>query len=38
LAVAFILALLAFLFGHYAHELVPGGLPLPPLDKAFIRR
>jgi len=36
LAVAFILALLAFLFGHYAHELVPGGIPLPPLDK--IRR
>jgi hypothetical protein len=33
LVVAVILALLAFLFGHYAHELVPGGLPLPPLAK-----
>jgi hypothetical protein len=32
LLVAALLAMLAFLFGHYAHELVPGGLPLPPLN------
>jgi hypothetical protein len=28
-----ILAALAFMVGHYANELVPGGLPLPPLSK-----
>lgn len=37
LVVALLLALLAFLFGHYAHELVPGGLPLPPLPATLKR-
>jgi outer membrane murein-binding lipoprotein Lpp len=33
LLVVLILAAMAFLAGHYAQELIPGGLPLPPLSK-----
>jgi outer membrane murein-binding lipoprotein Lpp len=36
--IALLLAALAFLVGHYAHELVPGGLPLPTLEALNLKR